>query len=115
MPNVIDIDGTLVSASGQPRARVIAYVRRLDGPKYIVSGRPTSQRAAVEALMRGIGLDVDGIYLNPGVDTRTHKRAVAERLNRREQIHTAVDNDPRARSIYRSLGIEEVIDPDSIG
>ena len=114
MPNVIDIDGTLVTASGQPRARVIAYVRRLEGTKYIVSGRPTSQRAAVEALMRGIGLDVDGIYLNPGVDTRTHKRAVAQRLNRQERIDTAVDNDPRARRIYRSLGIENVIDPDDI-
>ena len=114
MPNIIDIDGTLVTASGQPRARVIAFVRRLHGPKYIVSGRPASQISAVEALMRGIDLDVAGIYLNPGGDTRTHKRNIAEMLNRREQVHTAVDNDARARAIYRAVNIPNVIDPDNI-
>jgi hypothetical protein len=114
MPNIIDIDGTLVTSTGQPRARVIAYVRRLHGPKYIVSGRPTSQRSGVEALMRAIDLDVAGIYLNPGGDARAHKRSTAEMLNRREPVHTAVDNDARARSIYRALNIPNVIDPDEI-
>jgi hypothetical protein len=114
MPNIIDIDGTLVTNTGEPRARVIAFVRRLDGPKYIVSGRPTSQRSAVEALMRAIDLDVAGIYLNPGGDPRTHKRSTAEMLNRREQVDTAIDNDARARASYRALNIRNVIDPDSI-
>lgn len=114
MPNIIDIDGTLVTFSGQPRPQVIAFVKRLDGPKYIVSGRPTSERTGVEALMRGIGLDVDGIYLNPGGSTLEHKRATAERLNRRAQVDLAIDNDPRARSIYRQLEIRRVIDPADI-
>lgn len=114
MPNIVDIDGTLVTSSGQPRARVIAYVKRLDGPLYIVSGRPTRQRNSVEALMRGIGLKPDGIYLNPGEDTRAHKRATAEMLNKRGQVHVAIDNDAKARSIYRALNIPSVIDPNDI-
>lgn len=111
MPNIIDIDGTLVTFSGRPRPTVIAYVKRLDGPKYIVSGRPTSERSAVEALMRGIGLKVDGIYLNPGGNTVAFKKATAERLNRRSPVHLAIDNDEKARAAYRAVGIPNVIAP----
>lgn len=108
---IVDIDGTLITYSGQPRTAVIDYVNAYDGPIFIVSGRPIMQRVATRRLIDSLNIDYEAIYLNDIGDTKAHKKATAERLIRMYGIEVAVENDLATRAMYSELGIEYVIDP----
>lgn len=108
---IVDIDGTLITYSGQPRTAVIEYVNSYDGPIFIVSGRPISQRVATRRLIDSLNIDYEAIYLNDIGGTKAHKKATAERLIRMYGIEVAIENDLATRAMYSELGIEYVIDP----
>lgn len=111
---IVDIDGTLITYDDKPRTAVVEYVQQYDGPIFIVSGRPISDRVATRRLIDSLNIDYDGIYLNDRGNTLAHKKATAERLMRLHGIETAIENDLETRAMYSELGIEYVINPDDV-
>ena len=112
---IIDIDGTLITADGTPRNTVIEYVKNLDRPIFIVSGRSISTRVATKELIDNLGINYEQIYLDDRNGTLAHKKATASRLMGMYGIDVAVENDATTRAIYTELGISEVLNPNDIG
>jgi|APGre2960657373_1045057.scaffolds.fasta_scaffold33299_3 hypothetical protein len=112
---IVDIDGTLVANDGTPRPTVIEYVKSLNKPIFIVSGRNITARVATKELIDSLGLDYEAIYLNDRNSTLAHKKATASRLIGMYGIDAAIENDTTTRAIYAELGIAEVINPNEIG
>lgn len=112
---IVDIDGTLVTNDGTPRPTVIDYVKKLDRPIFIVSGRDISRRASTKELIDSLGINYEAIYLDDRNNTLAHKKATAARLIGMYGIDTAVENDAATRTIYTDLGIETVTNPNDIG
>jgi hypothetical protein len=112
---IVDIDGTLVANDGTPRPTVIEYVKSLNKPIFIVSGRNITARVATKKLIDSLGLDYEAIYLNDRNSTLAHKKATASRLIGMYGIDAAIENDTTTRAIYAELGIAEVINPNDIG
>jgi hypothetical protein len=112
---IVDIDGTLVANDGTPRPTVIEYVKSLNKPIFIVSGRNITARVATKELIDSLGLDYEAIYLNDRNSTLSHKKATASRLIGMYGIDAAIENDTTTRAIYAELGIAEVINPNDIG
>jgi hypothetical protein len=112
---IVDIDGTLVANDGTPRPTVIDYVKSLNKPIFIVSGRNITARVATKELIDSLGLDYEAIYLNDRNSTLAHKKATASRLIGMYGIDAAIENDTTTRAIYAELGIVEVINPNDIG
>jgi hypothetical protein len=112
---IVDIDGTLVTDDGTPRNTVIEYIKNLDLPIFIVSGRSISRRAVTKELIDSLGIDYEQIYLDDRNGTLAHKKATASRLIGMYGIDTAIENDTTTRDIYRRLGIKNVVNPNDIG
>jgi hypothetical protein len=112
---IVDIDGTLVANDGTPRPTVIEYVKSLNKPIFIVSGRNITARVATKELIDSLGLNYEAIYLNDRNSTLAHKKATASRLIGMYGIDAAIENDTTTRAIYADLGIVEVINPNDIG
>jgi hypothetical protein len=112
---IVDIDGTLVANDGTPRPTVIEYVKSLNKPIFIVSGRNITARVATKELIDSLGLNYEAIYLNDRNSTLAHKKATASRLIGMYGIDAAIENDTTTRAIYAELGIAEVINPNEIG
>lgn len=112
---IVDIDGTLITNDGTPRPTVIEYVKNLDKPIFIVSGRNITARSATKELIDSLGISYEAIYLNDRNNTLAHKKATASRLIGMYGIDAAIENDTTTRAIYTELGIVEVINPNDIG
>lgn len=112
---IVDIDGTLITGDGTPRPTVIEYVKNLDRPIFIVSGRSISRRASTKELIDSLGINYEQIYLDDRNGTLAHKKATASRLIAMYGIDVAVENDATTRAIYSDLGIAEVVNPNDIG
>jgi len=112
---IVDIDGTLVTNNGTPRPAVIEYVKQLDRPIFIVSGRDISTRVVTKELIDSLGINYQQIYLNDRGSTLAHKKATASRLIGMYGINVAVENDAATRAIYSELGIGDVVNPNDIG
>ena len=110
-PAVIsDIDGTLVSFDGAPRADVVDWVNAAEGRLVVVTGRTEDERDATVAELDAAGVRDRLLYMKPDddVDTVAFKYAVAEDLLREYDVWVAVDDDAACRAEYQSLGIDAV-------
>lgn len=112
---IVDIDGTLITETGTPRPTVIQYVKNLDRPIFIVSGRDISRRASTKELIDSLGIKYEQIYLDDRNNTLAHKKATATRLIGMYGIDYAIENNAATRDIYKNLGIANVINPNDIG
>lgn len=110
-PAVIsDIDGTLVTFDGTPRADVVDWVNAAEGRLVVVTGRTEDERDATVAELDAAGVRDRLLYMKPDddVDTVAFKYAVAEDLLREYDVWVAVDDDAACRAEYQSLGIDAV-------
>jgi HK97 family phage prohead protease len=103
---ICDIDGTLVNG-GRLNGRVYAFVKS-QGALYIVTGRPESQRADTEALLKRLGVSFRRLIMNDGstADSPSYKRETAVELLKTFNVVAAVENDESTIRRYRDLGIE---------
>jgi ribonucleotide monophosphatase NagD (HAD superfamily) len=107
---IVDIDGTLLRAGSTPMRRTIDYINEQAKTHRIVvvTGRPSSQRAATAAALRRAGVRYNALRMAP-VSANTHekrieyKRQVGQDL--RSEAVLAIDNDEDARRVYSSAGI----------
>lgn len=113
MAIIVDIDDTLLRNGDEPIRRVIDYVNSLPGAKYIVTGRPESQRAETVRALRAAGVRYSRLYMNPysTSNSNKHKSEVAGKL--KGSISLAIENNPSARAVYRRHGIK-TMDPATI-
>lgn len=101
---IVDIDGTLLLGNRYNETLVDRLNMGAEEVQ-VVTGRPERRRVETERLLEDMGLDYDDLYMNPGGDDRTHKRATAAELLEEYDVRLAIDNDEQARAAYRSLGI----------
>ena len=107
---ISDIDGTLVTFDGTPRADVVDWVNAAEGRLVVVTGRTEDERDATVAELDAAGVRDRLLYMKPDddVDTVAFKYAVAEDLLREYDVWVAVDDDAACRAEYQSLGIDAV-------
>ena len=113
MAIICDIDDTILRNGTQPIKRTIEYLKTLDGPLYIVTGRPESERGDTVRALRAAGVRYSRLIMNPysSANTAKFKREVAEKL--KGKVSLAIDNNPTMRSAYASAGIK-TLDPAKI-
>lgn len=106
---IVDIDGTLLNGSSGIR-KTIDYVNAQSKTHdiYIVTGRSKSEEAATRKALADNGVRYDRLYLNPGPTSQTllHKKIITEKLQTREHVVMAIDNNENMRKMYSSLGLE---------
>ena len=109
---IVDIDDTLVRNGDQPIQKNIDYINNLEGRKVIITGRPDGARVNTVKTLKAIGINYSRLMMNPyGADkSGAWKREAASSLS---DVALAIDNDPKVRRIYNSLGIK-TMDPATI-
>jgi len=112
MSIIVDIDDTIVRYGDNPIEKNIDYINSLGERKIIITGRPDGARVETVAMLKRIGFTYSRLMMNPyGTDEGAKwKRESAESLT---DIVLAIDNDPKVRRIYNSLGIK-TLDPATI-
>jgi predicted HAD superfamily phosphohydrolase YqeG len=112
MAIIVDIDDTIVRNGIQPIQKNIDYINNLGERKIIVTGRPDGAREATVKMLKDIGFTYSRLMMNPyGTDEGAKwKREAAGKLT---DIVLAIDNDPKVRRIYNSLGLK-TLDPATI-
>lgn len=113
MAIICDIDDTILRNGTQPIKRTIEYLKTLDGPIYIVTGRPESERADTVRALRAAGVRYSRLIMNPysSANTAKFKRETADKL--KGKVSLAIDNNATMRNIYSSAGIK-TLDPAKI-
>ena len=108
MATIVDIDDTLLRNGTQPIQRTINYLKTLQGPIYIVTGRNPKQKAETVRALRSAGVRYSRLYMNPGpLSDNEYKYETAKRL---EGVTLAIENNPDARAGYRRAGLK-TLDP----
>jgi hydroxymethylpyrimidine pyrophosphatase-like HAD family hydrolase len=113
MAIICDIDDTLLRAGTHPIEKTINYLKTLDGPVYIVTGRPESDRGDTARALHAAGVTYSRLIMNPysSANTAKFKKEVADRL--KGKVTLAIDNNANMRSIYSAVGIK-TLDPAKI-
>lgn len=113
MAIICDIDDTLLRNGDQPIQRTIDYLKTLDGPLYIVTGRPESDRAKTTRQLHAAGIRFSRLIMNPysSANTAKFKAEVAQRL--KGKVSLAIDNNATMRAAYSKAGIK-TLDPANI-
>lgn len=107
MGTIVDISDTLLEGS-KPIQRTIDYLKTLQGPIYIVSGRNPKKKAETVRALRAAGVRYSRLYMNPGpLSDNEFKYETAKRLS---GVALAIDNDTEARAGYRRAGLK-TLDP----
>jgi len=108
MATIVDIDDTLLRNGTQPIQRTINYLKTLQGPIYIVTGRSPKQKAETVRALRSAGVRYSRLYMNPGpLSDNEFKYQTAKRL---KGVTLAIENNPDARAGYRRAGLK-TLDP----
>ena len=108
MATIVDIDDTLLRNGTQPIQRTINYLKTLQGPIYIVTGRNPKQKAETVRALRSAGVRYSRLYMNPGpLSDNEFKYETAKRL---KGVTLAIENNPDARAGYRRAGLK-TLDP----
>lgn len=108
MAIICDIDDTLLRNGTQPIKRTIEYLKTLDGPIYIVTGRSPKLRNETERALADAGVKYSRLIMNPGpMSDNEFKESTARSL---KNVSLAIENNPDARAGYRRAGLR-TIDP----
>lgn len=108
MATIVDIDDTLLRNGTYPIQRTIDYLKTLQGPIYIVTGRNPKKKAETVRALRSAGVRYSRLYMNPGpLSDNEFKYETAKRLN---GVTLAIENNPEARAGYRRAGLK-TLDP----
>ena len=110
MATICDIDDTILRNGTQPIKRTIEYLKTLEGPLYIVTGRSPSQRAETVRALHAAGVRFSRLYMNPGpLSDNEYKYETGKRL-KAAGATVAIENNPDARAGYRRAGLK-ALDP----
>jgi len=108
---IVDIDGTLVTDTGNPKQNVIDHINGKHNSYvvHIVTGRTDDRRAETERLLESIGVLYDELHLNdttaPTIRWKEYKAGL---ILEETPVSEAIDNDADVREMYRRLGIRAI-------
>jgi hydroxymethylpyrimidine pyrophosphatase-like HAD family hydrolase len=113
MAIICDIDDTILRNGTQPIKKTIDYLKTLEGPLYIVTGRPESDRGDTVRALHAAGVRFSRLIMNPysSANTAKFKGEVAQRL--KGKVSLAIDNNATMRHEYEKAGIK-TLDPAKI-
>jgi len=113
MAIICDIDDTILRNGVHPIEKTIEYLKTLDGPIYIVTGRPESDRGDTVRALHAAGVKYSRLIMNPYSEANTakFKGEVAQRL--KGKVSLAIDNNTTMRHEYEKAGIK-TLDPAKI-
>jgi hydroxymethylpyrimidine pyrophosphatase-like HAD family hydrolase len=113
MAIICDIDDTILRNGTQPIKKTIEYLKTLDGPLYIVTGRPESDRGDTVRALHAVGVRYSKLIMNPysSANTAKFKGEVAQRM--KGKVSLAIDNNATMRHEYEKAGIK-TLDPAKI-
>ncbi|MFZ9274971.1 MAG: HK97 family phage prohead protease, partial [Ilumatobacteraceae bacterium] len=105
---IVDIDGTLITNTGQPMPDTISFVDNFDGEVIIVTARAESERDATIAELDSFDIEYDQLFMKPNRsdDSVDYKSNVAKDLLDVYNIVLAIENDPDIRAEYERLGLD---------
>ena len=107
---IVDIDNTIIRNGIYPIKKMIDYVNELskNNKIYIITGRPESDRKDTEETLKKSGLKYNRLMMNnvggSPKDQLESKRKHAESI--KDKVLLAIDDNPKARNVYRKLGIK---------
>lgn len=105
---IVDIDGTLISNSGELIERTYNFLDDMsDTEIFIVTARVISDRNSTIAELDSLSIDYDRLFMkeNSSVDSVEFKKATAAKLLEEYNIILAIDNNADNRAAFRELGI----------
>jgi HK97 family phage prohead protease len=113
---ISDFDDTLF-VSGGLNQNVYDWIDAQDVELYVVTGRHEKDRAVTTDLLNKLGVEFSRLIMQPDdeEDSAVYKgRTASELLADGIDVRFVVENNAEARSAYRSAGVENVIDPNSL-
>ncbi len=107
---IVDIDNTIIRNGIYPIKKMVDYVNELSKTNkiYIITGRPESDRKDTEETLKKAGIKYNRLMMNniggSPKDQLESKRKHAESI--KDKVFLAIDDNPKARNVYRKLGIK---------
>ena len=115
MGMIVDIDGTILFQGVKPMVKTIRNIN-LENNVFLITGRPESDRAKTIVALKAARISYRALLMNntgsdaPAMQIRS-KRMNAMRVMAHNPITKAIDDNPAAREMYKSLGIANVTAP----
>jgi hypothetical protein len=107
---IVDIDNTIIRNGIYPIKKMIDYVNELAKTNkiYIITGRPESDRSKTTETLKKSGIKYNKLMMNNiGNDKKSQlesKRKHAQNI--KEKVILAIDDNPKARNVYKEIGIK---------
>ena len=103
---VVDIDGTLIAANGDPIENVVAFVDEYTEAVLIVTARMEARRAETIAQLDDIGVDYELLEMRANRTPEVaYKAAVMKNLFAKYNVELAIENNPDVRAEYARIGV----------
>jgi HK97 family phage prohead protease len=103
---VVDIDGTLIAANGDPIENVVAFVDEYTGAVLILTARMETRRAETIAQLDAIGVDYELLEMRANRTPEVaYKAAVMKNLFAKYNVELAIENNPDVRAEYARIGV----------
>ena len=103
---VVDIDGTLIAANGDPIGNVVAFVGEYTGAVLIVTARMEARRAETIIQLDAIGVDYELLEMRSNRTPEVaYKAAVMRNLFAKYNVELAIENNPDVRAEYARIGV----------
>lgn len=103
---VVDIDGTLIAANGDPIENVVAFVDEYTGAVLIVTARMEARRDETIAQLDAIGVDYELLEMRSNRTPEVaYKAAVMRNLFAKYNVELAIENNPDVRAEYARIGV----------
>ena len=107
MAIICDIDDTVLKYGDIPIRNTIEYLKSLEGPVFMVTGRSPKKRAETVRALRAAGVSYSRLYMAPDdIDDNEFKYETGKALAAKYNITIAIDNSPKARAAYAKAGIK---------
>lgn len=107
---IVDIDNTVLRNGIYPIKKMIDYINELSKEHkiYMITGRPESSRSETVKSLKKAGLKYNRLMMNniggSPKDQLESKRKHAQSI--KDKIVLAIDDNPKARNVYKNLGIK---------
>lgn len=103
---VVDIDGTLIAANGDPIENVVAFVDEYTGAVLVVTARMEARRDETIAQLDAIGVDYELLEMRANRTPEVaYKAAVMRNLFAKYNVELAIENNPDVRAEYARIGV----------
>lgn len=107
---IVDIDNTIIRNGIYPIKKMIDYVNELAKTNkiYIITGRPESDRSKTTETLKKSGIKYNRLMMN-NIGNNKESQLESKRKHAKsikEKVILAIDDNPKARNVYKEIGIK---------